>query len=141
MENLRTRQPAHRQTNHLHDTRLSSEYERPSYIRSDDQSTLTHIFDNESFTAAHGAVNGLLEEYFDAVHWFSLVVYEPKFRKMFCSIADGFAYHLQRLFIMLLAMVLGMAAWYRSQRGGPDPTIGENGARTCSNWSILTWWS
>lgn len=66
-------------------------------------------------------VDGLLEEYFDAVHWFSLVVYEPKFRKKFRSIADGFAYPSQRPFLMLLAVILGMATWYRSQRSGPDP--------------------
>lgn len=66
-------------------------------------------------------VNGLLEEYFDAVHWFSLVVYEPKFRKKLLSIGDGFAYPSQRPFLMLLAVILGMAAWYRSQRNGSDP--------------------
>lgn len=74
-------------------------------------------------------VNGLLEEYFDAVHWFSLVVYEPKFRKKLHSIADGFAYPSQRPFLMLLAVMLGMAAWYRSQRSvsGPSPERDHHG--------------
>ncbi|KAE8381714.1 fungal-specific transcription factor domain-containing protein [Aspergillus bertholletiae] len=58
----------------------------------------------------------LLEEYFDAIHWFSLVVYEPKFRKRLRSIEDGSAYPSQRPFLLLLAVMLGMAAWYRSQR-------------------------
>ncbi|KAB8204096.1 fungal-specific transcription factor domain-containing protein [Aspergillus parasiticus] len=58
----------------------------------------------------------LLEEYFDAIHWFSLVVYEPKFRRRLRSIEDGSAYPSQKPFLLLLAVMLGMAAWYRSQR-------------------------
>lgn len=65
-------------------------------------------------------MDGLLEDYFDAVHWFSLVVYESKLRKKLQSIVDGFAYPSQRPFLMLLAVMLGMAAWYRSQRSNPD---------------------
>jgi hypothetical protein len=67
-------------------------------------------------------VYGLLEDYFDAVHWFSLAIYEPKFRKSLLSIADGTAYPSQRPFLMLLAMILAMASWYRSQRSGTDLT-------------------
>lgn len=81
-------------------------------------------------------VNGLLEEYFDAVHWFSLVVYEPKFRKKLHSIADGFAYPSQRPFLMLLAVILGMAAWYRSQRSGSDPPPErDHGGHDWRKWS------
>lgn len=58
----------------------------------------------------------LLDEYFDAVHWFSLVVYEPNFRKKLYSIADGFAYPSQKPFLLLLAVMIGMGAWYRSHR-------------------------
>ncbi|KAL5342236.1 fungal-specific transcription factor domain-containing protein [Aspergillus crustosus] len=58
----------------------------------------------------------LLEDYFDAVHWFSLVIYEPIFRRNLHSIADGFAYSSQKHYLILLAVVLGMGAWYRSQR-------------------------
>ncbi|KAE8154079.1 fungal-specific transcription factor domain-containing protein [Aspergillus avenaceus] len=62
----------------------------------------------------------LLEEYFDAIHWFSLVVYEPKFRKRLHSIEDGSAHPSQKPFLLLLAVMLGMAAWYRSQRNNTD---------------------
>jgi hypothetical protein len=37
----------------------------------------------------------LLEEYFDTVHWFSLVIYESRFRSKFESILDGLAYQSQ----------------------------------------------
>jgi hypothetical protein len=62
----------------------------------------------------------LLEEYFDAIHWFSLVVYEPKFRRRLRSIEDGSASPSQQPFLLLLAVMLGMAAWYRSQRSSSD---------------------
>ncbi|QKX52984.1 uncharacterized protein TRUGW13939_00055 [Talaromyces rugulosus] len=62
----------------------------------------------------------LLEEYFDAIHWFSLAIYEPKFRQMLHSISDGFAHHSQKPFLLLLAVMLGMASWYRAQRSGVD---------------------
>ncbi|CAG7960041.1 unnamed protein product [Penicillium salamii] len=65
-------------------------------------------------------VSSLLEDYFDAVHWFSLAIYEPKFRKSLLSVQDGCAYPSQRPFLLLLAMMLAMASWYRSQRGGTD---------------------
>lgn len=58
----------------------------------------------------------LLEEYFDSVHWFSLVVYEPRFRAQFNSVRDGLAYPSQRPFLLLLSTVLGMASWYRSHK-------------------------
>ncbi|KAL2132345.1 hypothetical protein VTI74DRAFT_3916 [Chaetomium olivicolor] len=62
----------------------------------------------------------LLEEYFDSVHWFSLVIYEPRFRSKFESIQDGLAYPSQRPFLLLLSVVLGMAAWYKSHKNGMD---------------------
>ncbi|EYE94653.1 uncharacterized protein EURHEDRAFT_378109 [Aspergillus ruber CBS 135680] len=65
-------------------------------------------------------VYGLLEDYFDSVHWFSLVIYEAKFRRKLASVADGFAYPSQRPFLILLTVMLGMAAWYRSQRSGTE---------------------
>ncbi|KAL4938787.1 hypothetical protein BDV06DRAFT_214827 [Aspergillus oleicola] len=64
----------------------------------------------------------LLEDYFDAVHWFSLVIYEPTFRRNLQSIADGFAHPSQKSFLILLAVVLGIGAWYRSQRKTTDLT-------------------
>jgi hypothetical protein len=61
-------------------------------------------------------VRTLLEEYFDAVHWFSLVIYEPRFRPKFESVTDGMAYPAQKSFLLLLSVVLGMGAWYRSHK-------------------------
>jgi hypothetical protein len=62
----------------------------------------------------------LLEEYFDSVHWFSLVIYEPRFRSKFESIQDSLAYPSQKPFLLLLSAVLGMAAWYKSHKNGMD---------------------
>lgn len=62
----------------------------------------------------------LLEEYFDAIHWFSLVIYEPRFRTRFQSLEDGLAYPSQKTFLVLLSVVLGMGAWYRSHKSGAD---------------------
>ncbi|KAF2139778.1 uncharacterized protein K452DRAFT_336513 [Aplosporella prunicola CBS 121167] len=59
----------------------------------------------------------LLEEYFDSVHWFSLVIHEPIFRKQYESVADGFGCPDQKGFLILLTTVLGIAAWYLSQKG------------------------
>ncbi|KGO67729.1 Transcription factor, fungi [Penicillium italicum] len=67
-------------------------------------------------------VNSLLEDYFDAIHWFSLAIYEPKFRKSILSIADGFAHPSQRPFLVLLALMLAMASWYRSKKSCTGPT-------------------
>lgn len=67
----------------------------------------------------------LLEEYFDSVHWFSLVILEPIFRPQYESIADGYAYSSQKGFLFLLATVLGLAAWYRSKRCEVDDASGE----------------
>jgi hypothetical protein len=64
----------------------------------------------------------LIEDYFDAVHWFSLAIYEPTFRRKLSSITDGLAYPSQKLFLLLLAVVLGMGAWYRSHRRTSDFT-------------------
>ncbi|EXL39642.1 hypothetical protein FOCG_17754 [Fusarium oxysporum f. sp. radicis-lycopersici 26381] len=68
-------------------------------------------------------INSLLEDYFESVHWFSLVIYEPKFRKRLESIKDGYAYPAEAPFLTLLSIILCMAAWYRSKR--PDQERGE----------------
>ncbi|OJD37895.1 c6 transcription factor [Diplodia corticola] len=65
-------------------------------------------------------VDFLLEEYFERVHWFSLVIYEPLFRKEYDSVADGLASPEQKGFLTLLTMVVGLAAWYRSQRNAVE---------------------
>jgi hypothetical protein len=62
----------------------------------------------------------LLEEYFAAVHWFSLVIYEPRFRPQFESVADGMAFPSQRAFLLLLSVVLGLGAWYKSHKQKQD---------------------
>jgi hypothetical protein len=68
----------------------------------------------------------LVEEHFDTVHWFSLVIYEPRFRSKFESVYDGFAYPSQKPFLLLLSTVLGMAAWYKSHRNRTDDDPNEN---------------
>ncbi|KAE8352515.1 fungal-specific transcription factor domain-containing protein [Aspergillus coremiiformis] len=75
----------------------------------------------------------LLEEYFDAIHWFSLVVYEPKFRRRLRSIDDGSAYPSQKPFLLLLAVMLGMAAWYRSQRNRNPDDPGDHWRQWCAD--------
>lgn len=60
-------------------------------------------------------MDGLLEDYFDSVHWFSLVIYEPTFRPQYESVAGGHAFESQKGFLFLLAVVLGMASWYRAK--------------------------
>lgn len=62
----------------------------------------------------------LLEGYFDTVHWFSLVIYEPKFRPAFETVQDGLAFPSQKPFLLLLSTVLGMGAWYKSHKNGSD---------------------
>lgn len=69
-------------------------------------------------------VDELLEEYFASIHWFSLVVHEPKFRFAFTSIQDQFIEPNQRPFLILVSTMLGMAAWYRSQK--PEAETGRS---------------
>lgn len=57
--------------------------------------------------------NQLLESYFSAVHWFSLVVYEPKFRPRYVAVVgSGLASRSDHGFLLLLLMVLIMGCWY-----------------------------
>ena len=76
-----------------------------------------------------GIMRILLEEYFESVHWFSLVIYEPIFRAQFESVCDGHARPSQKPFLLLLSTVLGMAAWYFSKR--PSSAVQE----TDVDWS------
>lgn len=62
----------------------------------------------------------LVQEYFDSVHWFSLVVYEPTFRASLNNICEHRPQRAQRPFLLLLSTVLGLAAWYRSQKPGNE---------------------
>ncbi|CAJ0555379.1 Ff.00g054440.m01.CDS01 [Fusarium sp. VM40] len=67
----------------------------------------------------------LLESFFESVHWFSLVIYEPKFRQRLQSIQDGYAYPSEAPFLTLLSMILCMAAWYRSKTGTQESRDGQ----------------
>jgi hypothetical protein len=58
----------------------------------------------------------LLENYFESVHCFSVVLYEPKFRTQFESVCDEHTRPSQKPFLLLLSTVLGIAAWYYSKR-------------------------
>jgi hypothetical protein len=63
--------------------------------------------------------NQILDVYFSAVHWFSLVVYEPKFRARYNAvIASGLASRNDHGFLLLLLMVLIMGCWYKSRDPG-----------------------
>lgn len=61
-------------------------------------------------------IHSLLEDYFEAVHWFSLVVCERRFRRSLSSVDEGYASPSDAPFLTLLSIVLAMAAWYRSKR-------------------------
>ena len=75
----------------------------------------------------------LLEEYFDTVHWFSLVIYEPRFRPAFGSIKDGLAFPSQKSFLILLSTMLGMAAWYKSHQNSLEV---EGSNEDWRSWSV-----
>ena len=67
-----------------------------------------------------GVICTLLEEYFDSVHWFSLVIYEPRFRSKFATLQDGLAYPSQKAFLRLLSLVAAMGAWYKLHKNAID---------------------
>jgi hypothetical protein len=57
--------------------------------------------------------DALVDTYFYTVHWFSLVLYEPKFRERYTTIMGrGTAYPADRAFLLLLLMVMVMGCWY-----------------------------
>ncbi|KAK9367012.1 fungal-specific transcription factor domain-containing protein [Lipomyces kononenkoae] len=78
----------------------------------------------------------LLVEYFDAVHWFSLVIYEPRFRPEYDSIADGYAYKSQKGFLILLSTVLGIAAWYHSKKSHAVDNTLEDEDEDWNKWRV-----
>ena len=65
----------------------------------------------------------LLDEYFDSIHWFSLVVLEPKFRLAIDAVRSGNAAAAEKPFLLLLSTIFGLAAWYKSHKihNGSDP--------------------
>ncbi|KAH8586567.1 fungal-specific transcription factor domain-containing protein [Bisporella sp. PMI_857] len=65
--------------------------------------------------------NKLLETYFSTVHWFSLVVYEPKFRSRYNAIiGSGLAGRNDHGYLLLLLMVLVMGCWYTPKNSTKD---------------------
>ena len=74
----------------------------------------------------------LLEEYFESIHWFSLVILESKFRKSFNAVRSGSASPSEKPFLLLLSTVLGLAAWYRGHV--PQPRDGRP-AEFWKDWS------
>lgn len=57
--------------------------------------------------------DALIDAYFQTVHWFSLVVYEPKFRVRYHHIMENREADItDQPFLMLLLMVLAMGCWY-----------------------------
>nr|OQO19750.1 hypothetical protein B0A51_11821 [Rachicladosporium sp. CCFEE 5018] len=70
-------------------------------------------------------MDAFLDEYFSSVHWFSLVVYGPRFRTALERVRSGNSRSSQRPFLLLLSIVLGLGAWYRGQHtqanNGPSP--------------------
>lgn len=67
------------------------------------------------------ACDKLLDIYFVTVHWFSLVVYEPTFRKRYeAIISSGSARSADRPFLLLLVMVLVMSCQYGHDMADED---------------------
>jgi hypothetical protein len=65
--------------------------------------------------------DSLLDTYFLRVHWFSLVVYESKFRARYNKVMDtGLAYSADHGFLLLLLMLLILGSWYRSKLDAPE---------------------
>lgn len=65
--------------------------------------------------------NKILETYFSSVHWFSLVVYEPKFRARYIAVVgSGLAARSDHGFLLLLLMVLIMGCWYTPKHKTQD---------------------
>lgn len=73
-----------------------------------------------------------LQEYFESVHWFSLVIYEPTFRPNFDAVRTGTAHPSQRSFLLLLSVILGLGAWYRGNRREP---LGQPSDIDSKTWS------
>ncbi|OBT45503.1 hypothetical protein VE00_05049 [Pseudogymnoascus sp. WSF 3629] len=71
--------------------------------------------------------NRLMETYFSAVHWFSLVVYEPKFRGRYNAIVQSrLASRSDHGFLLLLSMVLTMGCWYTPKDKSGDLGLSGN---------------
>lgn len=58
----------------------------------------------------------LIDEHYDSVHWFSLVVVTPKFRIAYNTVRTGYSTPSEKPFLLLLSTILGLSAWYRAHR-------------------------
>ncbi|RMY08834.1 hypothetical protein D0867_08907 [Hortaea werneckii] len=96
----------------------------------DERQSTTSFLANE--LPSESVMVSLLEEYFNSVHWFSLVIYEPRFRLAFNAIRKERAHPSQRIFLLLLSVVLGLGAWYRGQR---SYTVGQPTSEQSKSWS------
>lgn len=66
----------------------------------------------------------LLVSYFDNVHWFSLVIYEPTFRASFARLLDTRRVGPTDLSFLLLALtVLAMGSWYHEMANQTDSSL------------------
>lgn len=71
--------------------------------------------------------NKLVDTYFSAVHWFSLVVYEPRFRGRYVAVVGSrLASHSDHGFLLLLLMVLIMGCWYTPIQQAGDLNLSED---------------
>ncbi|KAJ5669909.1 uncharacterized protein N7477_005272, partial [Penicillium maclennaniae] len=93
----------------------------PSYPGDSARDTISNILGYE-IPPSH-LLHTLLEEYFDSVHWFSLVILERKFRSQLESACEGYVLPSQKSFLLLLSTMLGLSAWYRSKRQTPRETV------------------
>jgi hypothetical protein len=71
--------------------------------------------------------NKLMETYFSTVHWFSLVVYEPRFRGRYNAVVgSSLASRSDHGFLLLLLMVLIMGCWYTPKDKTEDLGLSRN---------------
>lgn len=87
-------------------------------------SPLAHSLANTAATSSYltfplpdtTEMDELIDEYYDSVHWFSLVVVTAKFRSSYNAIRTGHSAPFEKPFLLLLSTMLGLAAWYRAHR-------------------------
>ncbi|EFY87314.1 C6 transcription factor, putative [Metarhizium acridum CQMa 102] len=95
-------------------------------------------------------IHELMEDYFDAVHWFSLVMYERKFRRQLASVEDGCAdVHLVGIssclprstkpFLALLGATIKISHALGIHRHLPHKSPDETEERKRVWWTIYTW--
>ena len=72
----------------------------------------------------------ILDSYFDNVHWFSLIIYEPRFRERFSQLLDVRRVRTSENSFLLLALtVLAMGSWYDEKGRDADPSQAQAGKK------------